>query len=199
MYGDVQALCKHIYPACPTDAQGTFGAKMNTNKAAHVNSYYVTILLLLYYAHKIHNFNITFSQAWGYFSPTSAACPSAISSGGYLVSLRTDLLGLQALEYHLKILFQSNMNGSYPLVRCRQGSVVISGSTKVHSREQIQVLTKGEWQRQSNESEAVLEGTSFWIQNLIWFASIWKPWGEKIQFMKKGRTGCGSVSNVWLL
>lgn len=183
MYGDAHALCKHIYPGCPTDAQGTFGAQVNTNKAAPVSKNHVAMLLKLFNSRFIFSNLISlgvfaFPPAWQYFDPTLAACSSAISSGGYLVSLRTDLLGLRALEYHLKILFQSNVNGSYPLVRCKQGSVVISGSAKVHIREQIQVLTKGEWQRQSNETDTALEGSSFWIQNLIWFASIGKSRGE---------------------
>lgn len=45
MHGDAHALCKHIYPACPIDAQGTFGAHVNTNKAARVSKKYVAMLL----------------------------------------------------------------------------------------------------------------------------------------------------------
>lgn len=169
MYGDVHALCKHIYPACSTDAQGTVGAQVNTNKAAHLSKNHVTKLLWLFNSYIVcskiwHHFNaqgVHILSSMPVFQPHLSCLSFSYPIRGYLVSLRTDLLGLQGLEYHLKILFQSKVNGSYPLVRCRKRSVVISGSATVQNREQIQVLTKGEWQRQSNESEAALEGTSF--------------------------------------
>lgn len=49
MYGDVHALCKHIYPACLANAQGIFSAQVNTNKASCVskNRYHVALVIYL--------------------------------------------------------------------------------------------------------------------------------------------------------